>query len=339
MSKKFNVGDVVRVLNDDYGVTNTKMTKGLVTWISNDRKTVKVQILEHEDEAGIGQTFSVEAADFEKINKGFKIGDIVKGITDDYAFTDTRMRKAEILDVYYDEDNKEQLLRLQILDHDSPAEIGNIYDNVKAIDLALVDTENALKTNNGFKVGDFIEGTERADVYNYSDSRTRKAEIIEIFPVKDGGGHDVKIRILDHEDSSEIGEEYAVDSARFDKFVEVKGKGITSLEKGDLVKALPEADKVYGCTSLEAITNLTEFFEYEYFYGFHNHKAVNKIYKELINLGLLPSEIKDKNFLADFFVVVLKYEFVGEEVLDLLVQDLILRAETDTEVEGNITLA
>ena len=383
---KFNVGDLVRGLNDNYGMTNTKMTKGLVTGVSDDGKILGVQVLEHEDENEIGKTFyCLDAEDFEKLDKGFRIGDIVKGITDNYAFTDTRMKKAKILDIYYDEDDEEQLLTLQILKHDNPVEIGNVYDNVKAIDFALVDTENALKTNNGlkvgdfvtgtpesntryrvtnenfigrvetlsnkgaikvktiksdiplaeghtynaeakyfvrstkggFKVGDFVKGTERADVYTYSDSRTRKAEIIKILPLADIHGHDVRIKILDHEEPEEIGGTYDVDSTRFDKFNSVikegdlikgtkrgnpiysvadedmllaKVKSVhsegdikieilrhknsiyrgaeynvnakyfdkiddvklpTTFEVGDLVKALPGADKVYGCTNSE----------------------------------------------------------------------------------------
>lgn len=325
----FRVGDLVKGLNDDYGVTNTKMTKGLVTWVSNDRKTIKVQILEHEDEEGIGQTFSVDAEDFEKLDKGFRIGDIVKGITDKYAFTDTRMKKAKILDIYYDEDDEEQLLSLQILEHDNPIEIGNVYDDVKAIDFALIDTdvnedkkEENISTN-GLKVGDFITGTEKADeLYYITDSKMvgrveeiseddesiivkvikhpninyvggehvvnpkkfvrctesglkvgdfvkgtaesdyrftctnssmKKAVITEILD-KSNQDYDIKIKILEHEYDSEIGQLYCVPSSYFDR--------CARFSVGDLVKALPEADAQYTRTNTKMILGkVTKIYE------------------------------------------------------------------------------
>lgn len=82
--------------------------------------------------------------------------------------------------------------------------------------------------------------------------------------------------------------------------------------------------------SLETIIDLILFFEDEYYDGYNNINAVQKLYKELINLGFLPSEIRNKDVMSDFILIDLKYEFEEENVLDLLTGNLAQIALADT---------
>ena len=60
---KFEIGDYVKGITDDYGITNTFMKKGIVT--DTKEKEIKVKVLEHEH--GKSGTFWVLDSKFEKI--------------------------------------------------------------------------------------------------------------------------------------------------------------------------------------------------------------------------------------------------------------------------------
>ena len=58
-----NIGDIVKGLSDDYGVTNTKMTKAVVLTATDNQ--IRIRVIEHtRNENGI---FTVNAEDFEVI--------------------------------------------------------------------------------------------------------------------------------------------------------------------------------------------------------------------------------------------------------------------------------
>lgn len=81
--------------------------------------------------------------------------------------------------------------------------------------------------------------------------------------------------------------------------------------------------------SLKILEELVDDFEEDYFYGYLNYDIVFQIYKELIEAGLIFSEIKDKDFMADFFLIDLQYEFGLEEALTKLVEALAEEALAD----------
>ena len=58
------IGDFVRGISNIYAITNTKMTKGVVTHV-NDKKFIKVKIIEHDDD--YTGTFCVDPKQFEVI--------------------------------------------------------------------------------------------------------------------------------------------------------------------------------------------------------------------------------------------------------------------------------
>ena len=62
--------------------------------------------------------------------------------------------------------------------------------------------------------------------------------------------------------------------------------------------------------------------------------VVNSIYAILIDGGLLPSEIADRNFIEDFLLIDLQYEFARDRKLKDLVFFLKLTAEADISVDS-----
>jgi len=71
---KFQVGDIVCGTSDEYGYTNTHMTRGEVTGIREDGK-VYIKILEHTYGHCVGDAFPVDPDDF-KLIKEIKKGDV-----------------------------------------------------------------------------------------------------------------------------------------------------------------------------------------------------------------------------------------------------------------------
>lgn len=65
---RFKVGDIVRGIADNYGVTNTKMTAAEVTRIF-DGNFIEVKILKHEEKYEIGRTYDgLREEDFELVD-------------------------------------------------------------------------------------------------------------------------------------------------------------------------------------------------------------------------------------------------------------------------------
>ena len=63
---EYKVGDIVRGLSDEYGITNREMTKGEV--IEADETSIKIKVLEHQNKDYIGENFTATYPD-----RGFEI--------------------------------------------------------------------------------------------------------------------------------------------------------------------------------------------------------------------------------------------------------------------------
>lgn len=69
MENVFKVGDLIRGKKDNsYGITNEKMTKGVVVGLENKRKDMRVKILEHESGG-----FKKEIFEVKNSNKEFEL--------------------------------------------------------------------------------------------------------------------------------------------------------------------------------------------------------------------------------------------------------------------------
>ena len=69
------VGDHVRGISDDYYVTSTEMTDGLVTYVDKEAKLIRVRVIAHRRNVSIGREFLVEQRDFEVIAPKISVGD------------------------------------------------------------------------------------------------------------------------------------------------------------------------------------------------------------------------------------------------------------------------
>ena len=69
------VGDHVRGISDDYYVTSTEMTDGLVTYVDKEAKLIRVRVIAHRRNDSIGREFLVEQRDFEVIAPKISVGD------------------------------------------------------------------------------------------------------------------------------------------------------------------------------------------------------------------------------------------------------------------------
>lgn len=65
----FKVGDYVKGLSDEYGVTNKGMLLGVVTAVYEDIDDIEVQVLRHVEEEWIGKAYPVASEDFCKVNE------------------------------------------------------------------------------------------------------------------------------------------------------------------------------------------------------------------------------------------------------------------------------
>ncbi len=67
----------------------------------------------------------------------FKVGDIVKGISDSYGVTNTKMTAARVTKIYDD-----VFIGVKILEHEDSYEIGHTYDCLHEKDFEIVDYLN-----------------------------------------------------------------------------------------------------------------------------------------------------------------------------------------------------
>ena len=65
----FKVGDYVKGLSDEYGVTNKEMLLGVVTVVYEDIDEIEVKVLRHVEEEWIGRAYPVESKHFCKVNE------------------------------------------------------------------------------------------------------------------------------------------------------------------------------------------------------------------------------------------------------------------------------
>ena len=90
------IGDFVRGISDVYTITNTKMTKGIVTYVADE--FVKVKIIEHDDDRT--GTFCVDPKQFEVIGhqKPFSRDEVLQLLKDGCkkAILDYNLRGADL---------------------------------------------------------------------------------------------------------------------------------------------------------------------------------------------------------------------------------------------------
>ena len=94
-------GDFVKGITNDYGITNTKMTRGVVTDVCDG--SIVVRVLDHDDgDTGI---FTVNPEKFEVIGhqKQFDRAEVLKFLKDgckkailDYDLSDANLRRADL---------------------------------------------------------------------------------------------------------------------------------------------------------------------------------------------------------------------------------------------------
>ena len=92
------IGDFVKGITNDYGITNTKMTRGVVTDVRD--KSIVVRVLDHDDgDTGI---FTVNPEKFEVIGhqKQFNRAEVLKFLKDGCkkAILDYDLRRADLSD-------------------------------------------------------------------------------------------------------------------------------------------------------------------------------------------------------------------------------------------------
>ena len=95
------IGDFVRGISDVYTITNTKMTKGIVTYVADE--FVKVKIIEHNDDCT--GTYCVDPKQFEVIGhqKPFSRDEVLQLLKDgckkailDYNLREADLREADL---------------------------------------------------------------------------------------------------------------------------------------------------------------------------------------------------------------------------------------------------
>ena len=97
------IGDFVKGITNDYGITNTKMTRGVV--INVYKRNIEVRVLDHDDgETGV---YTVDPKKFEVIGhqKQFDRAEVLKLLKDgckkailDYDLSDADLRSADLSD-------------------------------------------------------------------------------------------------------------------------------------------------------------------------------------------------------------------------------------------------
>ena len=97
------IGDFVKGITNDYGITNTKMTRGVV--INVYERNIEVRVLDHDDgETGV---YTVDPKKFEVIGhqKQFDRAEVLKLLKDgckkailDYDLSDADLRSADLSD-------------------------------------------------------------------------------------------------------------------------------------------------------------------------------------------------------------------------------------------------
>lgn len=101
------IGDFVKGITNDYGITNTKMTRGVVTDVRDE--SIVVRVLDHDDgETGV---YTVDPKKFEVIGhqKQFDRAEVLKLLKDgckkailDYDLSNANLRGADLSDADLD---------------------------------------------------------------------------------------------------------------------------------------------------------------------------------------------------------------------------------------------
>ncbi|MCW6094585.1 hypothetical protein LAV60_15545 [Clostridium sporogenes] len=88
---------------------------------------------------------------------------------------------------------------------------------------------------------------------------------------------------------------------------------------------------------MKNIQDLLERYEFLEVFNENTTDVVMDIYAELIDKGVLSDEIGDKDFIMDYLLNEVKYEFAGEDILDELADELTIIALMDS-IPDNLIL-
>lgn len=150
--------------DDRYVWTDSKMKAGMVEEINGG--DVRIRVIKHSKERAVGRTYKVNKNTFfdyfeeMSVEDVFSVGDFVRGISDNYNYTDKDMLAAEIVD----EDRDDFLLK--IVKHEESYPEGHRYWINKynfANEFVLID--NPVPFQPEVSVGDRIKIIEVSEFY------------------------------------------------------------------------------------------------------------------------------------------------------------------------------
>lgn len=248
---KFKVGDIVRGIDCSlhrYGVTNEKMTKAEVI-NANDDETIDVIIKEYKDDRYIGQRFAgLESKYFElvkEVKSKFVVGCKVK-------IPKTKTAGGNILTSVNIKEAKEKgqdYLFLTEIDEDGYYVLAAIDNKGRGDFFALEDLELYEEPKSKFKVGDIIKGINKS-IYSITDKDMTKGEVIDVDDSK------IKVKILEHSNEDNIGNEWWVEPKYFE-LVEHKKPTLKEEPEKKLNVKFKKGDKVSLTKSIEGTSNQT----------------------------------------------------------------------------------
>ncbi|MGG0487228.1 hypothetical protein ABEY65_28160 [Priestia aryabhattai] len=157
----------------------------------------------------------------------FKVGDIVKGNNPSrYGITDDCMTKGEVVEVYSNGD-----IDVRLIEHSKGIMLGETFPRLEPEYFDLVKPAS-------FKVGDIVKGTKGSPYFVTSD-KMRRGEVTHIH--HDG---DISVRVLEHDNSTDVGDTYPVKPEYFVLVEEGKDHKIEALEKkvAELEKKVEELE-------------------------------------------------------------------------------------------------
>jgi stage V sporulation protein K len=199
---KFKVGDLVRGRYESaYSITNHNTTKAKVVKIIDD-DYIKIEILEHKFTEYHGEIYPVLAKYFDKIGEEnsieneikneypFKVGEIVKGISDSYGVTNTNMTQGKITKI-----NLDGKLSILVLEHSTRRNVvGMTFTDLDPKDFKKVfATKDVSNMTHKFKVGDIVKGKYRS-VDTWADVDMTKGQVTKV----SDDGNLISVKILEH---------------------------------------------------------------------------------------------------------------------------------------------
>lgn len=145
----------------------------------------------------------------------FQVGDIVKGNSPSrYGVTDDKMTRGEVVRV------EGGRLAIKILKHDAGRMLGETFPNLNPEYFDLVERKSGK-----LKVGDIVKGT-KGSPYFVTSHKMRKGVVTHVH--HDG---DVSIKVLEHDNASDVGDTYPVKPEHFVLIEEAKDAKDVKIEE------------------------------------------------------------------------------------------------------------